>query len=45
MKKTLTKKAAAKAEPAKKIPAKRGRPRKQDQVLLERTDKVVTRDK
>ena len=45
MKKTLTKKAAAKAVPAKKIPAKRGRPRKQDSVLLERTDKVVMRDK
>ena len=29
----------------KKIPAKRGRPRKQDQILLERTDKVVTKDK
>ena len=45
MKKSLTKKAAAKAAPAKKIPAKRGRPRKQDRVLLERTDKVVTKDK
>ena len=30
---------------AKKIPAKRGRPRKQDRILLERTDKVVTKDK
>ena len=29
----------------KKVPAKRGRPRKQDRVLLERTDKVVTKDK
>ena len=45
MKKTSTKKAAAKAEPVKKVPAKRGRPRKQDQILLERTDKVVTKDK
>ena len=45
MKKTFTKKAAAKAVPAKKIPAKRGRPSKQDRVLLERTDKVVTKDK
>ena len=40
MKKTSTKKA-----PAKKIPAKRGRPSKQDRVLLERTDKVVAKDK
>ncbi len=39
------KKNAVKKEPAKKIPAKRGRPRKQDSVLLERTDKVVTKDK
>ena len=38
-------KTTAKAVPAKKIPAKRGRPRKQDQILLERTDKVVTKDK
>ena len=45
MKKTLTKMTAANAVPAKKIPAKRGRPRKQDQILLERTDKVVTKDK
>ena len=45
MKKTLTKKIVAKAVPAKKIPAKRGRPSKQDRVLLERTDKVVTKDK
>ena len=45
MKKNLTKKTAANAVPAKKIPAKRGRPRKQDQILLERTDKVVTKDK
>ena len=45
MKAAQEKKAAAKAMPAKKIPAKRGRPRKQDSVLLERTDKVVTRDK
>ena len=45
MKTKKEKKTAAKAEPAKKIPAKRGRPRKQDQVLLERTDKVVTKDK
>ena len=37
MKKTVTKK-----EPAK---VKRGRPRKQDGVLLERTDKVILRDK
>ena len=45
MKKNPEKKAVAKAEPVKKIPAKRGRPRKQDSVLLERTDKVVTKDK
>ena len=45
MKKNQEKKAVAKAEPVKKIPAKRGRPRKQDSVLLERTDKVVTKDK
>ena len=45
MKKTLTKKTTAKVAPAKKIPAKRGRPSKQDRVLLERTDKVVTKDK
>ncbi len=37
MKKTVTKKAPAKV--------KRGRPRKQDGVLLERTDKVILRDK
>ena len=30
---------------AKKVPAKRGRQRKQDSVLLERADKVVLRDK
>ena len=30
---------------AKKVPAKRGRQRKQDSVLLERSDKVVLRDK
>ncbi len=29
----------------KKVPAKRGRPRRQDSVLLERTDKVVMKDK
>ena len=29
----------------KKVPAKRGRPSRQDSVLLERTDKVVTKDK
>ena len=34
-----------KKTPAKKVPAKRGRPRKQDSVLLERTDKVILRDK
>ena len=45
MKKNAVKKEPVKAVPAKKIPAKRGRPRKQDRVLLERTDKVVTRDK
>ena len=45
MKKNAVKKEPAKAVPAKKIPAKRGRPSKQDRVLLERTDKVVTRDK
>ena len=45
MKTKKEKKAVAKAAPAKKIPAKRGRPRKQDRVLLERTDKVVTKDK
>ena len=45
MKTKKEKKTAAKAVPAKKIPAKRGRPRKQDSVLLERTDKVVTKDK
>ena len=45
MKTKKEKKAVAKAAPAKKIPAKRGRPRKQDSVLLERTDKVVTKDK
>ena len=45
MKKNSVKKAPAKAEPEKKIPAKRGRPSKQDRVLLERTDKVVTKDK
>ena len=45
MKKNAVKKESAKAVPAKKIPAKRGRPRKQDQILLERTDKVVTKDK
>ena len=45
MKTKKEKKIAAKAASAKKIPAKRGRPRKQDSVLLERTDKVVTKDK
>ena len=45
MKKNAVKKESAKAVPAKKIPAKRGRPRKQGQILLERTDKVVTKDK
>ena len=45
MKTKKEKKAVAKAAPAKKIPAKRGRPSKQDRVLLERTDKVVTKDK
>ena len=29
----------------KKVPAKRGRPSRQAGVLLERTDKVVTKDK
>ena len=45
MKTKKEKKAAVKAVPAKKIPAKRGRPSKLDRVLLERTDKVVTKDK
>ena len=34
-----------KKTPAKKVPAKRGRPRKQGSVLLERADKVILRDK
>ena len=45
MKTKKEKKAAVKAVSVKKIPAKRGRPSKQDRVLLERTDKVVTKDK
>ena len=45
MKKNAVKKEPAKAVPAKKIPAKRGRPRKQDNVLLERTEKVILKDK
>ena len=39
------KKNAVKKEPAKKVPVKRGRPRKQDNVLLERTEKVILKDK
>ncbi len=45
MKKNTEKKTAEKTAPAKKVPVKRGRPRKQDGVLLERTDKVILRDK
>ena len=39
------KKNAVKKEPAKKVPVKRGRPRRQDNVLLERTEKVILKDK
>ncbi len=44
-KKAVNKAAEAKAAGSVQAPAKRGRPSKKDAVLLERTDKVVMRDK
>ena len=45
MKTAKTKNVAEKKMSAKKVPAKRGSQRRKSNVLLERTDKVVTKDK